>query len=33
ERAGRWWWENDEKRECGLHVPESPGSSLTSSSL
>ena len=22
ERAGRWWWENDEKRECGLHLPE-----------
>lgn len=22
ERAGRWWWENDEKRECGLHVAE-----------
>lgn len=20
ERAGRWWWENDEKRECGLHL-------------
>jgi len=20
ERAGRWWWENDAKRECGLHV-------------
>ncbi|WP_419908627.1 phosphoadenylyl-sulfate reductase [Hoeflea sp.] len=20
ERAGRWWWENDQKRECGLHV-------------
>ena len=20
ERAGRWWWENDETRECGLHV-------------
>jgi phosphoadenosine phosphosulfate reductase len=19
-RAGRWWWEQDEKRECGLHV-------------
>jgi phosphoadenosine phosphosulfate reductase len=18
-RAGRWWWENPEKRECGLH--------------
>jgi phosphoadenosine phosphosulfate reductase len=22
ERAGRWWWENDETRECGLHVPD-----------
>ncbi|MDP4593171.1 MAG: phosphoadenylyl-sulfate reductase [Beijerinckiaceae bacterium] len=20
ERAGRWWWEQDDKRECGLHV-------------
>ena len=20
ERAGRWWWENDERRECGLHL-------------
>jgi phosphoadenosine phosphosulfate reductase len=20
ERAGRWWWENDDARECGLHV-------------
>lgn len=19
-RAGRWWWETDEARECGLHV-------------
>jgi phosphoadenosine phosphosulfate reductase len=18
-RAGRWWWENDGKKECGLH--------------
>ena len=18
-RAGRWWWENPDKRECGLH--------------
>ena len=24
ERAGRWWWENDETRECGLHVAEDP---------
>ncbi len=22
ERAGRWWWENEEKRECGLHVKQ-----------
>lgn len=21
ERAGRWWWEDATKRECGLHVP------------
>ena len=21
-RAGRWWWENPETRECGLHVKE-----------
>jgi phosphoadenosine phosphosulfate reductase len=20
ERAGRWWWERDDARECGLHV-------------
>jgi len=19
ERGGRWWWENPEKKECGLH--------------
>jgi len=25
-RAGRWWWEQDDTRECGLHVerPQSP---------
>ena len=33
ERAGRWWWENDEKRECGLHVPEAALPSLESSEL
>jgi phosphoadenosine phosphosulfate reductase len=22
ERAGRWWWEDDGKKECGLHVGE-----------
>ena len=21
-RSGRWWWENDETRECGLHLPD-----------
>jgi len=21
ERNGRWWWENDNRRECGLHLP------------
>jgi phosphoadenosine phosphosulfate reductase len=21
ERAGRWWWEESTKRECGLHLP------------
>jgi 3'-phosphoadenosine 5'-phosphosulfate sulfotransferase (PAPS reductase)/FAD synthetase len=19
-RSGRWWWENPEDKECGLHV-------------
>lgn len=22
ERAGRWWWEESTKRECGLHIAE-----------
>src|SRR5579883_2030713 len=26
ERAGRWWWETDDKKECGLH--SRPGSGL-----
>ncbi|MGZ2375349.1 phosphoadenosine phosphosulfate reductase [Sinorhizobium medicae] len=32
ERAGRWWWENDEKRECGLHVPEAASSIIPNAS-
>jgi phosphoadenosine phosphosulfate reductase len=24
ERAGRWWWEEATKRECGLHVSHTP---------
>jgi phosphoadenylyl-sulfate reductase (thioredoxin) len=23
EREGRWWWEDETKKECGLHVDES----------
>lgn len=23
EREGRWWWEEETKKECGLHVPAS----------
>jgi phosphoadenosine phosphosulfate reductase len=23
-RSGRWWWENDGKKECGIHVPPTP---------
>ncbi|MGH8324867.1 MAG: phosphoadenylyl-sulfate reductase, partial [Steroidobacteraceae bacterium] len=19
-RAGRWWWEHEEKKECGIHM-------------
>lgn len=29
ERAGRWWWENDDSRECGMHVEyEEQGSGI-----
>ena len=28
-RAGRWWWESDDTKECGLHVQEeSEGSGI-----
>ena len=30
ERAGRWWWEESDKRECGLHTREPGGASATS---
>ena len=26
-RAGRWWWENPETKECGIHVGEEAGGS------
>lgn len=25
ERNGRWWWEHDGSRECGLHLPRKAG--------
>ena len=24
-RAGRWWWEDEAAKECGLHVHEEAG--------
>jgi len=24
-RSGRWWWENDDTKECGLHVDDHEG--------
>jgi phosphoadenosine phosphosulfate reductase len=21
-RAGRWWWENPDTKECGIHIGE-----------
>ncbi|GAB4126718.1 MAG: phosphoadenylyl-sulfate reductase [Sideroxydans sp.] len=27
-RAGRWWWENPESKECGLHVQRKPAGEL-----
>ena len=28
-RAGRWWWENPEHKECGLHLPAKKDPSKT----
>ena len=28
ERNGRWWWEQDSHRECGLHLPRQPYSNI-----
>ena len=32
ERAGRWWWEQEDKKECGLHSRPRPtvGSAVAS---
>ena len=29
-RAGRWWWESSELKECGLHVRSQTGASTSS---
>lgn len=28
ERAGRWWWEQEDKKECGLHFSQSPSGTV-----
>ncbi|MBU0677650.1 MAG: phosphoadenylyl-sulfate reductase [Verrucomicrobia bacterium] len=28
ERAGRWWWEHPEHKECGLHLPFQQGDGI-----
>ena len=32
ERSGRWWWEREEKKECGLHVAVNQGQTPISGS-
>ena len=32
ERAGRWWWEQEDKKECGLHAPNRPNGASRPSS-
>ena len=32
ERAGRWWWEQDSRQECGLHVANAPSTPPSASS-
>ncbi|MEA2621363.1 MAG: phosphoadenosine phosphosulfate reductase [Chloroflexota bacterium] len=27
-RSGRWWWEQPDERECGIHVPGVPAASV-----
>ncbi len=33
ERAGRWWWEEQSQKECGLHAAQAKENSNASSSL
>ncbi len=29
ERAGRWWWEQPDQKECGIHLPGGPAARMT----
>lgn len=28
-RAGRWWWEDEKAKECGLHVKDAPAAEVS----
>lgn len=28
-RAGRWWWEDEKAKECGLHVKDAPAAEMS----
>jgi phosphoadenosine phosphosulfate reductase len=32
-RAGRWWWEAEDAKECGLHAHRSPATALPSADI
>jgi len=32
-RAGRWWWEDEKAKECGLHVSQAPADASAVSAL
>lgn len=32
-RAGRWWWEDADKKECGLHVHDAAGNGAESNTI
>lgn len=31
-RSGRWWWEDETQKECGLHVKQAPANALSGAS-
>src|SRR5256885_5395077 len=33
ERAGRWWWEQEDKKECGLHRHASRAAAASASAV